>query len=196
MTKSFPLEPYWSALGRFVFEYAELEYVMNNALRVALGLTNKQTRVAFSGTRIRDAINLIKRQYEAAGDEMDPWLDKAFPKIAELTTVRDKLLHHGNLETPIGMIASDVTKNIPSKATGYLVTTIDLENMIEDAITARGCVVMFWVQKRFPRSRRYDGWKTSAERTWRYKLPEQAHSPAGLKKIAQMLRTQRTASRR
>jgi len=166
-----PSPAYCEALGRFVVEYADLEFCMSQVLRIACGVTKNVSGAIFTGTRCSLSMAHIKRIQEGKGEPLDPWLERAFPKIAELTTARDSILHNGNRTN--GDLAEVTTKDrsIKIKQYTYTVSAQDIDLMIDDTETAKACLIAYWVIQRFPRNRRYDDWKNTAQREWVYKPP-------------------------
>ena len=171
-----PPERYYTLLGQFVDEYARIEYSMSAVLRISLGTSRQVAETLFSGTRVTKAIDFIKRFHTAKGMPLDPMLEKAFPKIAELTTVRDRLLHYGGKFEDGVAIATDRYRNIPSKQYWLKFTLEDLEKIVEDTVTANGCLVSFWLARR-PRKENshFNAWLVIAQKPWRYRFPAQAN---------------------
>jgi hypothetical protein len=172
-----PPQEYYALLAEFVDEYARIESTMSAILRMSLGVHRHTAQVLFSGTRVSKAIDFIKRAHVARGATLHPMLERAFPKIAELTEVRDRLLHFGGIFREGAAIATNRYRNIPSKQYWLEFSLVDMKLIVEDTVTAHGCLVSFWLEKR-PRKnvKRLAEWFTFAQRPWRYKFPSQANN--------------------
>ena len=145
---------------------------MHQCLGMTAGLPLISAQALFSGTRIREAMSLIKRLADTNADPLDPWLAKAFGHIGEITTARDRILHHG-LE--IGQdiaVVTDAHRNLPGKSFRMEFSVVDLDNLESDVLTALSCLNMFrygyWPKQP---SEQVEQNRILAIREWKYKLP-------------------------
>lgn len=171
-----PLEPYWAALGKFLHRYAQAETTVFNILRVVAGLTHHKATALFSGTRMSDTISFIRRIHEADGQPLSPWLEKALPKLSQLTTARNEILHQGFSLNGDKIIVTNRQRTMPRATTERQYTVEDLIDMEADTCVAHACLNMHWLESRFPRSRKamHQREKEIATTAWRYKSPQPA----------------------
>lgn len=163
---------FFAALGQFIYQYAEIEHTIGQILRVSMNLSAKTAFSIFGGTRVRGAIDHIKRYHEAHDRPLPSRLKRAFDKIGELTTAQDKLLHYGFLVEHGSVIVTDRFRNTPKRAREFPISLDDLKNLTEDAHTARACLIVYWVRERHMKQyARYKGWEQIADRQWLYTLP-------------------------
>ena len=169
-----PLEPYWTALGKFLHRYAQIEQTLNIILRLTAGVTHKRGRALFSGTRVAGAIELIKRIHDDDGRALSPWLVKALPKLKELTTARDLILHQGFALDSEQIVVSNSTRTVPRNAKTLRYSVSDLYDMEADTCVAHACLNMWWLEERYPKSlqkmRRRE--EKLAQIPWRHKPPQ------------------------
>lgn len=164
---------FFAALGQFVYEYAEIEHTMFHVLRVSLRLPKNTASVLFSGARVSELVDHIKRFYATEGVPLPSWLERAFGKIGEINTVRNKLLHHGIWVNKGTNYVTDRFRNTPLRAKEFHVTAEDLKNLTEDAHTVRACLIAHWVRQRHMKTfARYQDWDAIALRPWLYKFPK------------------------
>lgn len=166
------LARFHTAIGRFVCEYAAIETTMHQILRVVADVPHLSTRVMFSGMRLRGAVDLIRRFYEARRTAIPGDLGKALSRIGEITTARDRILHNGIALDGDAAIVTDETKNMFTRAFKTKIAVADIEALEMDAITIHGCLISFWIEERRPdllNSEQYRTWKAYAQRPWQYK---------------------------
>ena len=164
---------FFAALGQFVYEYAEIEHTMFHVLRVSLRLSKNTSYALFSGARVSELVDHIKRFYAAEGKPLSSWLERAFGKIGEINTVRNKLLHHGIWVNRGTNYVTDRFRNSPLRAKEFSVTIEDLQNITEDAHTVRACLIAHWVRERHIKTfAQYQDWDAIALRPWFYKFPQ------------------------
>ena len=193
--KDHPLDEYWYSLGRFVHAFAIAEDVVSNILWIESNTTARMSRALFSGTRMRAAIDLIKRIHEEQGRTLDPLLARAFPKLAEINTVRDKILHHGHHVHGSSVLVADDERTIVKKATAFLVSAPDLEAIRTDTLTATACLSLYWQMKRYPNHvRKIENNRRVASRQWLYKSPQRANTKGMLLQAAQKQKPSRQSS--
>jgi uncharacterized glyoxalase superfamily protein PhnB len=172
------IERYWRALGKFAHRYAEVEFALNHVLRIAAGVSVKNAQALFSGVRAREAMTFIRRIYESRGEPLDPWLARAFPRLADITTVRDKILHQGFRFKGQRVFASDLHRNMPEKASSLLVSVDDLDALEVDINIIHACLNVYWIEQRWPSKDGLELEETTrhASEPWRYKIPQQGNS--------------------
>lgn len=167
------LDSYWFALGKFVHRYAELEAAMHSTLRSSIGLDVWDAQALFSGTRIRASVDLIKRVHEGRGMTLSPWLDKAFGKVGEITTARDRILHYGFDLDGKKATVTDFERNLPSKSFRMNLTVDNLDDLETDTITCIACLTYDWFRTNAPwhNPRVLERETELASRPWRFTLP-------------------------
>lgn len=164
--------PYWTALGRFVFYYAQLEEATFNLYRVFVIIPPHVARCIFSGLRITDALNNLKRIFSDpafAGKPPPGNLLEAFGKVAEITTIRNDILHYGVQFSDRGMIVTDAWKQMPHRVKESKITNALIDDLSADVIK---CIATFtlWNISRLPEPHPFhEEWKTAAVVPWRYK---------------------------
>lgn len=169
-----PLEPYFTALGRFMHRYAMLEAGLARVLRVSSGMSQAKCKALFSGTRVSGAITFVRRIHEADDKELSPWLAKAFPKINELTKVRDQILHQGFALDGEQIIVSNKERNIPRNVIERPYKIKDLLDLEADSCVCHACINLYLIETRYPK--RYASMipreTQIAQTAWRYRPPQ------------------------
>ena len=179
-----PLEPYWTALGKFLHRYALLEQALNRVLRETTKVDRETAKAIFSGARVAQAISFINRVHEGKGTTKSPWLERAFPKVSELTTARDKILHNGFTLRGSDIIVSDRERTIPRAVYERAYTVTELYDLEADTCVAHACINMATYES--IDRRRYRAARTREEQIaltpWRHKprAPKQSQ-PSTLK---------------
>jgi hypothetical protein len=170
------LAPYWHALGKFVHRYALLEAMMHTVLLFEAEVNDPIGQALFSGTRVRDSINFIRRLMAAKGKELSPWLERAFPKVNEITSVRDKILHYGFTVEGASATVSDAPRNIPDRTTSFRITVTELDALEHDTLSALACLNMHMIENYgFNIAEEFrDRERAQAEDAWLYKFPQPA----------------------
>lgn len=169
------LAPYWLALGKFVHRYAEIEAAMHQVLRIVSDVPDRTAQALFSGTRVSQATDIVKRLYTARRAHLPLYLQKAFSQIGVVNKARDRLLHHGMQFEHGKIIVTDESKNIPSRAFKHVISVADMEALEEDATTIQACLVCFWIESRRPDligGEHHTGWVSLAQAQWRYSQPK------------------------
>ncbi len=167
-----PLEPYWAALGKFLHRYALAEATLNQVLRICANVTDDHAKALFSGTRVTSAISFIRRIHEADGKKLSPWLDRAFPKLSELTSARDEILHQGFALEGDKIIVSNRDRTLPRQAFERPYGINDLLNLERDSCVAHACLNMFWLEAEYPKEP-----KAMVERERQIALTPWLHTP-------------------
>lgn len=170
-----PLAAYWYALGKFVHRYSEIEFTLHQILRIVADCSEGDAKVLFSGTRVRDAKDFIKRFHAARRRALPDELGRAFERLELLTSTRDRLLHHGISFEKGAAIVTDETKNVAARAFKHAVSIGDLDDLEADAITLNACLTAYWIKERRPDlldSPDHKGWIELAGTAWRYKQPK------------------------
>ena len=170
-----PLAAHWLSLGKFVHRYAEIESAMHHVLRIVANVPDRTARAMFSGTRVSQATDTVKRIYAARKESIPSYLVKAFSKIGDVTKARDRLLHHGMQFESGKIIVTDETKNLSSRAFKHEVSIADLSALEEDATTIQACLLCFRIEARRPDligTEIHLDWTSLAQVPWRYKSPK------------------------
>lgn len=168
-----PLEPYWLALGKLVHRYAMIESALSGVLCVVAGVSRSKAKAIFSGTRALDAISFINRIHEVDKRALSPWLERAFPKIKELTTARNDILHQGFKLKGDRIIVSNTERTIPRAAVERPYSVADIYDMEADACVVIANLNMFWIEARYPKRYKWVPRERSIAQTpWRHKPPQ------------------------
>lgn len=163
-----PSDNYLKALGSFLHTYAEIEYCMTGIFRVALGLTGNQAVSISSGWRVNTIMDQIKRYFQGIDKPLPKNLERAFPKLDELTYIRNKLLHFGNRADGDTVIVSDRYRTIRQRAKTWNYSTENLLSLEEDARTILSCLVVYWVDEKYSKTGKFDAWRPLSKRPWLY----------------------------
>ena len=128
---------YWQALGKFIEKYASTEAVIFNTLASCCGISIKTAQSIFSGTRTIQAMEFLRRINEANNitDEKQRELEEyVFPQLANITALRNHLLHYGSFVTSdAGRISSDISRAHTPKKIREMRTSVEiLEHAIRD----------------------------------------------------------------
>ena len=110
-----PDRVYFEALGRFCNQFATLEAVMFNILAFYARVPNNMARALFPGTRVREAMQSIRRiiLIQDPGEENKSDLDNVFKHIQHINTLRDAVLHQGSILTDDkGRITTNIVRNL------------------------------------------------------------------------------------
>jgi hypothetical protein len=132
------MDEYYLSLGRFVDRFSDAEDHIFIALQNAANLNSRVGRALLSGTRVRTAIDFIKRVYEANDEALPPRLLEAFSQLAAINTARDQLLHsavrmENNQLTATNLIRSHADRTLralPISPAILQAMTTDLETII------------------------------------------------------------------
>lgn len=89
-------DAYWIALGRFVHLYSAAEAAMQVLLWDKAKVSSEVARAIFSGVKVREAINQVKRICEAEGDASYEIIKPAFDQLSTITSARNDILHFGS----------------------------------------------------------------------------------------------------
>lgn len=90
--------PYWTALGRFVSIYAQIELVMFRVLCHYSGVSLRIGRATFSGVKTDTSMSHIRRIFEAKHQQNSSrykHLDFLFGQLTHINKARNDILHYG-----------------------------------------------------------------------------------------------------
>lgn len=90
-----PIEEYWLALGQFVHQFAALERMLQTYLMIEAGVNHNVAKAIFSGVKIDQGKDHIKRLRQVSGKPKSELLDRIFSQITVVTKARNDILHHG-----------------------------------------------------------------------------------------------------
>ena len=168
------LPPYWEALGRFVHYYSRVENTMKATLRLVSRTSPATARALFSGVRIRNAIDMIRRAREEQGRKIPKYVEEAFDHIAGITTERDRILHYGIHFYETGDFVTNANAQIASKVRVTQITVNDLYDMAGDTVVVWARLVIYnqsLVRRKQPWPNR-TAWVEASRRPWLYKSPQ------------------------
>ncbi len=171
------MERFWLALGKFAYRYAEVESVTHEVLRIVSGTSVISAQALFSGTRIRSAMDHIKRIHEGKKEPLDPLLERAFSRLGEITTIRDRILHYGfEVKSKRRALVTDRFRVLRHRVRSFPITVADLDALEADVNIIHACLTAYWIQKRWPSfdPERLQKTQQHALMPWNYKLLSQA----------------------
>lgn len=169
-----PLQIYWMALGKFVHRYSMVEATLFQVFRITAGLSNRKTKAVFSKMRVRELVSGIKNINESTGVSQSLWLERAFSKIEEITTIRDRILHDGFELKGDQVIVSNWHKTTPRKARVQSYTIADFDALEADCCTIVACLNVHWIEAKMPKkmAQILPREREIAMSPWRYEAPQ------------------------
>src|SRR5678816_4071868 len=89
-------EAYYTALGKFIQCFAEVEMWMQLLLYAASGVPSKEVgKAVFFGVRAKEAAASVRRVYEAKGLSIFPLLSDTFSQLNIINDKRNDIVHFG-----------------------------------------------------------------------------------------------------
>ena len=169
---------YWLALGKFIHNFAQLEASAFLLLREKAGLTQDVAGALLSGTKAEQAFNLLKRLYDAKGDEISESAQRALIQFGLINKARNEIVHHApDLESG-DFTVSNRRKNIQSRAFIKEFTPEILEQMTNDVRTIYAAIHVWHIG---PNAQAWDrhgrNWGELALAPWQYKENAQKQNP-------------------
>lgn len=129
-------QAYYLALGRFVDMFAKVENAIAQSLWHYAETPFHMGRALFPHVGVADAMGLIKRVFEVtkASDEAFAALADLFDQLSTISTVRNKILHHGAISVPEGNAAvTDALKAISQdKIKSFAISPAALDDATTD----------------------------------------------------------------
>jgi hypothetical protein len=130
------IRAYYEALGRFAAMYARAESSAHSALCRYAQTDGPISKAIFSGVRIRQAGDFIRRIMESTGvpqaaiDEFTEYRKQ----LTAITTARDAILHYGaqSVAEGAGFVSDEVRAHLPTKVRTFPISPKILDNMTED----------------------------------------------------------------
>lgn len=89
------LSDYYTALGRFITEFAQTETWLLIALTKQSEVAAPMSKALFAGVRVDAAKSFIKRAGEVRGLKISADLERAFAQLSDITTLRNDIVHYG-----------------------------------------------------------------------------------------------------
>ncbi len=87
--------PYYTALGEFISRFSEIEFYIQELLWHECGIPEKHAKAIFSGHKVDQSIDAIKRIYSSKKTEIPSLLEKTFNHIGTINGFRNLIVHHG-----------------------------------------------------------------------------------------------------
>src|SRR5208282_2675555 len=116
-----PDPAYWQALGEFIEMIANVETMTFYLLTLYAAVTPDHAAALFSGTRLLDAMKLIRRIIASAGaaNKRHEELELLFAQLTAINAARNDIVHYGSIETvDFGRVTSNWTRaHIPENIT-------------------------------------------------------------------------------
>lgn len=172
---------YFEALGRFMHEFSQVEHMLHYRMAVELNLDMDLANAVLSGVKADQAIQNIKRIYQAKRKELPPDMAEAFEHIAILNTARNEIIHYGAEATgdgPQRTVSTALKAHSPDKVKEWIVTPDILGDMHLDAEKAFHMLLVPLVPTLAPPKHA----REALMRAWQYKYPSNpkpSESPQG-----------------
>jgi hypothetical protein len=130
------IRAYYEALGRFATMYARAESSAHAALCRCAKTDGAISAALFSGVRVRQAGDFIRRIMEAtavAQDAIDEFVEYR-DQLYAITTVRDAILHLGaqSVAEGEGFVSDTLRAHLPAKVRTFPISPKILDDMTED----------------------------------------------------------------
>lgn len=165
---------YWKALGRFIHFYAITERETFTLFVDKAGLTREMAKALFSGLRVRDAMNLLRRVAETRGEEVPDYVERAMTQLTHITSARDNIVHHGATLHDGAFVVTNKHKTIPRAVYEAEFPPTVIDQMTADLETVGAS---FYVWLCGPSGRGWDSsgvdWQVRAHAPWQYTPPPQ-----------------------
>ena len=171
------VEKYLIALGLFTDKFALCETMLIIVLAKLTGLSDETSRAILSGVRSDTARTFIRRILEARGEEVPPYLARAFEQLGVISTIRNDLMHYGAqavAENPSDMIVSNEIAAMPGRVRKTRISPEILTNLVTDLDTITGTLGYFHMSYHGIPSDLIPDWRRGAHRAWLYKPQLQA----------------------
>jgi hypothetical protein len=176
-----PPRQYWEALGRFVSVFSLVEENMQVALWRCVGVKAPVAPAIFSGTRVDAASGYIKRIAEAQHwpRRKQQEIEDVFKQLAELTRVRNDILHYGaSMTGPDEWVVSNkLVAHVKERIRNTRISVKILVQMSEDLSKIMLHLVM--IERRGKPVRAHPSVEAVLKRAWLYKPDRQSGSQAG-----------------
>ena len=184
------------ALGIFVLNFAVVEHLFLQNLCVMAQISDKFSRVAFSGVRAEAAIGYIRRFFEvtdAPQTEKDAY-EYVFKQFKDINETRNLLLHHGikwvgpddALSFGHRFVATDRARSLTQEKTRTIQISSELLNQLSEDLRRIGALLTHFHLAHEGTG----GWLLSdvaqyeLRRPWLYKPPPQQNQKKGNKAAA------------
>ncbi len=126
------VEDFCNALGRFIYEFSEVERSIFLYLIITSRLPIQDAKAVFTDARIDKAKQAVKRLRQARDLPEDNQLDCAFNHLADITRLRNDLVHYGpQPQADQTFVISDDLWKINNTRT-YKITADDLKYATDD----------------------------------------------------------------
>jgi hypothetical protein len=127
---------FYEALGRFVAMYARAESSMHSALCYYAKPPDGISKALFSGVRVRQATDFIRRIMEVTGADKSAINEftEYSAQLSAITTARDAILHHGaqSVAEGRGFVSDEARAHLPCKVRTFPISQQIRHDMKED----------------------------------------------------------------
>lgn len=144
-------DKYHLALGRFIDAFATAEHNLKFAMAHVSGVPRETAQAIFSGTRVKLAMDFIRRIFESRNKLVPQDIEKALSHMSSILTARDRIVHYGGHFDGEVLFTSTAPHTIPRQAKNIRQSLDDINNMTTDLLTL-GSMFMWIIIKDNPSS--------------------------------------------
>lgn len=169
---------FWTALGRFIHKFAEVETLLFIQLIQTAGVPLQTAQAIFTDARIDKAKSTINRIRAANGMPKSPVLTRAFDQLGVIASVRNDIVHYGAMHTAEGFVVSNALwAHAPGKMRRFVISPTILNQMTTDLETIQACFAVLSLTGIAPQQFIDQGFGLRAQAPWQYKPPQPSARP-------------------
>lgn len=128
-------DQYHLALGRFIDAFATAEHNLKFAVASVSNVPRETAKAIFSGTRVKLAIDFIRRIYESRNELIPQDIDKSLSHMSAILTARDEIVHYGATFDGETLITTNAPHTIQRQTKTKRRSLADIDAMTADLIT-------------------------------------------------------------
>lgn len=168
------LEDFCNSLGKFIYEFSQVERAFFLYLIITSRMPIQDAKAVFTDARIDKVKHAVKRLRRARGFPDDNQLDCVFNHLADITRLRNDLVHYGAQCRPDHTfeISDDLWKI--NNVRIYKVTADDIRNATHDLGKIKEFCVKHMLTETVPYIPLINGMPKVELLPWRYKPSQQA----------------------
>jgi hypothetical protein len=171
------IDDFRNALGRFIYDFSEVERALFLYLIITSKMPIADAQAVFTDAKIDKAKQTIKRLRQARGLPEDDRLGCAFNQLADITRLRNDLVHYGPIPKLDGSFEiSDALWKLTNSRT-YTVTADDIKNATVDLGTLKEFLLKHMLTEISPEFPLIKNMPKVALLPWRYKPSQPIHPP-------------------
>lgn len=158
-----------AALGKFVYQFAEVEHHLRRLLMRYCKVTDTVGRALFHSDRVAELKDAINRVLEATGRNSEKAaLEQFFSHLTLINGVRNNIVHWGGHQLESGdYIVSNLHLAPIERGRGHRVNAKDMANMAEDLADICAALVIARERAKFPGNLTVVAYSLPA--SWQYK---------------------------